>query len=136
MRVAFTHNVQTNTSEEEAEFDTPTTIAALTEALRGLGHDVEPIEVSGPASRVVARLEALNPDLVFNTAEGTRGRFREAFYPALFDRLGMPFTGSDAYTCTLTLDKQLTKLVLSQHGIPVARGKVVRLLRELDGLDF
>jgi D-alanine-D-alanine ligase len=134
MRLAFTHNVQLNASEEEAEFDTPATVAALTAALRSLGHEVEPVEVSGPASRVVARLEALNPELVFNTAEGTRGRFREAFYPALFDRLGMPFTGSDAYTCALTLDKQLTKLVLAQHAVPVAAGRLVRQLRDLEGL--
>ena len=45
--------------------------------LRKFGHQVEPIEVSGPASRVVARLEALAPDLVFNTAEGSLGRFRK-----------------------------------------------------------
>ncbi|MFI5308306.1 MAG: D-alanine--D-alanine ligase [Polyangiales bacterium] len=134
MRIAFTHNVQVTSSEDEAEFDTPATVAGLTAALRSLGHEVEPIEVSGPASRVVARLEAQSPELVFNTAEGTRGRFREAFFPALFDRLGMPFTGSDAYTCALTLDKQLTKLVLAQHGIPVAKGTLVRQLRELDEL--
>lgn len=136
MRVAFTHNVQLTASEDEAEFDTPQTIATLTQALRNLGHEVEPIEVSGPASRVVARLEAVNPDLVFNTAEGTRGRFREAFYPALFDRLGMPFTGSDAYACALTLDKQLTKLVLTQHGIPVAGDRLVRQMRDLNGLSL
>jgi D-alanine-D-alanine ligase len=136
MRIAFTHNVQLGTTEEEAEFDTPATVASLTTALRNLGHEVEPVEVSGPASRVVARLEALNPELVFNTAEGTRGRFREAFFPALFDRLGMPFTGSDAYTCALTLDKQLTKLVLAQHGIPVAKDKLVRQLRDLNGLSL
>ena len=136
MRIAFTHNVQLGGTEDEAEFDTPETIAAITSALRGLGHDVEPIEVSGPPSRVVARLEALSPDLVFNTAEGSRGRFREAFFPALFDRLGMPFTGSDAYVCALTLDKQLTKLVLSQRGIPVARDRLVRGLRDVNGLDL
>lgn len=136
MRLAFTHNVQLTGIEDEAEFDTPQTIAAITAALRKLGHDVEPIEVSGPASRVVARLEALNPDLVFNAAEGTRGRFREAFFPALFDRLGMPFTGSDAYACALTLDKQLTKLVLSQHGVPVARDHIVREPRDLNSLSL
>jgi D-alanine-D-alanine ligase len=136
MRIAFTHNVQLGGSEDEAEFDTPETVAAITAVLRGLGHDVEPIEVSGPPSRVVARLEALSPDLVFNTAEGSRGRFREAFFPALFDRLGMPFTGSDAYVCALTMDKQLTKLVLAQHGIPVARDRLVRSLKELRGLDL
>ena len=65
--------------------------------------------MSGPASRVIARLEALGPDLIFNTAEGHKGKTREAFYPALFEELGVPYTGSDAYTLCVTLDKQLTK---------------------------
>ena len=126
MRIAFTHNLQINLlSEEEAEFDSPKTVMAVTEALRKLGHEVEPVEVSGPASRTVARLEALSPDLVFNTAEGTRGRFREAFYPALFERLGLPCTGSDAYVCAVTLDKQVTKLLLEREGVPSPRGKLV-----------
>jgi D-alanine-D-alanine ligase len=125
MRVALTHNLRLSDSEEEAEFDTRETVDALAGAIERLGHRVERIEVSGPASRSVARLEAYGPDLVFNTAEGRRGRFREAFYPALFDELGMPYTGSDAYALSLTLDKQLTKLVLAQHGIPTPRWQFV-----------
>lgn len=117
MKIAFTHNLQMSLSEDEAEFDRPETVLKITESLRRLGHIVEPVDVAGPASRVVARLEALNPDLIFNTAEGTQGRFREAFHPALFDRLNLPFTFSDAYTCALTLDKQLTKMLVRQAGI-------------------
>lgn len=117
MKIALTHNLQTNDSEAEAEFDRPETIEALTAALRRLGHEVEPVEVSGPASQLIVRLEAFAPDLVFNTAEGTRGRFREALYPALFEELGLPYTGSDAYVCALTLDKQLTKRVVAAHGV-------------------
>jgi D-alanine-D-alanine ligase len=139
MRIAFTHNLQLSTAEEEAEFDTPETVAGISACLRKLGHQVEPIEVSGPASRVVARLEALVPDLVFNTAEGSVGRFREAFYPALFDRLGLPFTGSDAYVCALTLDKRLTKLVAAQYGVTTPRFCFVEDVTQLslaDALDF
>lgn len=136
MLIAFTHNLQLTDSEEEAEFDRPETVAALSASLRRLGHEVEPLEVTGTASRVVARLEALNPDLVFNTAEGSRGRFREAFYPALFDRLGIPFTGSDAYVCVLTLDKQLTKMVLAAHGVPTPRSLFVTDVAHLDGTPF
>ncbi len=136
MRIAFTHNLQLTSAEEEAEFDTPETVTAITEALRELGHDVEPIEVSGPASRTVARLEALNPDLVFNTAEGTKGRFREAFYPALFDRLGLPFTGSDAWVCALTLDKQLTKMVVAQHGVPTPRWFFLENMAQLASIEL
>lgn len=117
MRIALTHNLRLSDSEEEAEFDTQETVNALAGAIERLGHRLERFEVSGPASRTVARLEAYSPDLIFNTAEGRRGRFREAFYPALFDELGFPYTGSDAYALAVTLDKQLTKLILKEHGI-------------------
>jgi D-alanine-D-alanine ligase len=131
MRIAFTHNLRLSDSEEEAEFDTVATVDALASSMERLGHRVERIEVSGPASRTVARLEAFGPDLIFNTAEGRRGRFREAFFPALFDELGMPYTGSDAYALALTLDKQLTKLVLAQHGIATPRWQYVEDPRQL-----
>jgi D-alanine-D-alanine ligase len=125
MRIALTHNLRLSDSEEEAEFDTRETVDALASAIERLGHRVERIEVSGPASRTVARLEAFGPDLIFNTAEGRRGRFREAFFPALFDELGMPYTGSDAYALAVTLDKQLTKLVLAQHGVSTPRWQYI-----------
>jgi D-alanine-D-alanine ligase len=125
VRLALTHNLRLSDSEEEAEFDSQATVDALAGALERLGHRVEKVEVSGPASRTVARLEAFSPDLVFNTAEGRRGRFREAFFPALFDELGMPYTGSDAYALALTLDKQLTKLVLAQHGVTTPRWQFI-----------
>lgn len=121
MRIALTHNLRLSEAEEEAEFDSRETVELLAGAVERLGHRVERIEVSGPASRTVARLEAFDPELVFNTAEGRRGRFREAFFPALFDELGMPYTGSDAWALAVTLDKQLTKLLLAQHGVVTPR---------------
>jgi D-alanine-D-alanine ligase len=121
MKLAFTHNLQISTSEEEAEFDRVETVQALAAAMVSLGHEVELVEVTGPASRLVSRLEALNPDLIFNTAIGRSGRYRQAFYPALFEQLGIPYTGSDAYVCSLTRDKQLTKMMMQGHGIPTPR---------------
>jgi len=125
MKIAFTHNLRLTTSEEEAEFDSAETVAGIGAALAAQGHEVEKIEVSGPASSLVSRLEASDPDLIFNTAEGRRGRAREAFFPALFEELGFPYTGSDAYVLTLTLDKWLTKLVLSSHGVDSPRGRLI-----------
>src|SRR5688572_470125 len=117
MRIALTYNLRLSDAEEEAEFDTQETVDTLAQAIERLGHRLERIEVSGPASRIVSRLEAYSPDLIFNTAEGRRGRFREAFFPALFDQLGIPYTGSDAYSLAVTLDKQLTKLITREQGI-------------------
>jgi D-alanine-D-alanine ligase len=125
MRIALTHNLKITGSPEEAEFDSPDTIDAIAGALERAGHEVERIEVSGPASRVIARLETLLPDLIFNTAEGHKGKTREAFYPSLFEELGVPFTGSDAYTLFITLDKMLTKRILSAYGVPTPRARLV-----------
>ena len=125
MKLALTHNLRLTDSEDEAEFDSAETVEAIANALGGAGHEVERIEVSGPASHLASRLEAFGPDLIFNIAEGKRGRTREAFYPAFFEELGFPYTGSDAYVLTVTLDKWLTKLVLAAHGIDSPRGRLV-----------
>ncbi len=56
MRIALTHNLRIADTEDEAEFDTRETVDGLAGAIERLGHRVERIEVSGPASRTVARL--------------------------------------------------------------------------------
>ena len=125
MRIAFTHNLRLSDSEDEAEFDSAETVDAIAAGLRAGGHEVEKVEVTGPASRLAERIESFSPDLIFNTAEGRRGRAREAFFPALFEELGFAYTGSDAYVLTMTLDKWLTKLVLAQKGIDTPRARLV-----------
>ncbi|MFZ5468365.1 MAG: D-alanine--D-alanine ligase family protein [Myxococcota bacterium] len=132
MRIALTHNLRLSDSEEEAEFDTEETVNALAAAIERLGHRLERFEVSGPASRLVSRLEAYSPELIFNTAEGRRGRLREAFYPALFEELGFAYTGSDAYALAVTLDKQLSKLLLAPKGVRTPGWQFVENLEELD----
>ncbi|HUJ62385.1 MAG TPA: ATP-grasp domain-containing protein [Kofleriaceae bacterium] len=128
MKVAFTYNLRLSDvreTEKEAEYDSPDTVNAIAAALEAAGHEVERIEVSGPASSLLERLDAIDPDIIFNTAEGDRGRMREAFYPAMFEEVGIPFTGSDAYTNAITLDKWLTKLMVQRSGVEVARGVLV-----------
>jgi D-alanine-D-alanine ligase len=127
MKVAFTYNLRRTDSEEEAEFDTAETVDAIADAIEAAGHEVDKIEVSGPAATLLERLEASDPDIIFNTAEGRGGRMREAFYPALFEEIGVPYTGSDAYTMAVTLDKWLTKLVLLRHGIDTPRGRLINV---------
>src|SRR5690348_173016 len=121
MKVAFTHNLRVTDvreSEKDAEYDSVETVHAIAAALEAAGHEVEKIEVSGPIGNLLERLEAVDPDIIFNTAEGQSGpsspntKMREALYPALFEELAVPYTGSDAYTNAITLDKWLTKLIV------------------------
>jgi D-alanine-D-alanine ligase len=133
MLIALTHNLQLDSrDEDEAEFDRPETIAFLVEQLRGLGHEVEAVEVGGPIEGTIARLRALAPELVFNTAEGRRGRVREGLWPALFEELGLPYTGSDAFTCVLTLDKRMSKRLVAAEGVPTPCAQLVERLGDLD----
>ena len=128
MKVAFTHNLRltdVRETEKEAEYDSAETVSAIAAAIEAAGHEVEKVEVSGPASNLLERLETIDPDIIFNTAEGHSGRMREAFYPSLFEELGIPYTGSDSYANALTLDKWLTKLVVQRAGIDTARGVLV-----------
>lgn len=108
------------------ECDTPETIVRLSVALRGLGHDVRAIEVARPLDELVVTLRRLAPELVFNLAEGDRGRFREAFYPALYEHLGLRHTGSSASVLAVCLDKALAKRIVAAAGVAVPAGVVVR----------
>lgn len=97
MRIALTYNVKTTGSADEAEFDSPSTVDAIESALGRAGHTVERVEVTRPLAQVVARLETIAPDFVFNRAYGSTGQTRTTFYPALFDELGFPHVTLEAH---------------------------------------
>lgn len=131
MKILFSHNKKINDLEEQAEFDTPETIQWLTAQLISLGHEVLPVDMGQPLIWVLNQIDAFSPDIIFNTAEGFRGQVREGFFPSIFEELEMPFTGSSAYTCNLTMDKDLTRYKVAAAGIPVAPGFLCRHLSDL-----
>lgn len=71
------------------------------------------------------KLRTLNPELIFNIAEGLYGASRESQMPAIFEMLQIPYTGSDPLTLGLCLDKRRTKEILAQHQVPSPRFWVV-----------
>jgi D-alanine-D-alanine ligase len=99
------------------EFDSGQTITAIASVIRSLG--VEPTPVIADQS-FPETLQRGCYDLVFNVAEGERGRCREAIPAAILEFLKIPFTGSDAVTLGITLDKMLARRVVSPD-VPVAR---------------
>ncbi|HVR95209.1 MAG TPA: D-alanine--D-alanine ligase [Thermoanaerobaculia bacterium] len=109
--------------EEVMELDDEETIDGIAEALRGLGHDLERIGRGTELARRLAQGERW--DLVFNIAEGVRGRSREAQVPALCELFDQPYTFSDPLTCAVTLDKPLAKRVVRDHGLPTSPFAVV-----------
>jgi D-alanine-D-alanine ligase len=119
---------------EVAEFDSAATIAALEDALRAAGHDVERIgHVRSLAAKLVAGWRC---DLVFNIAEGVAGFGRESQVPALLEAYEIPYTFSDPLVCALTLHKSMAKHVARGCGVPTPRFALVATLDEAAAVDL
>ncbi len=125
MRITIAYNLRTDDTEATAELLSEADITRLYEAISSLQHTVTVVEVSGKPNEVIERLLESEPDLIFNVAEGTIGSSREAFYPGLYEQMGIPFTGGNASLLHLNLDKHLAKTVLSSHGVSVPRGVLI-----------
>ncbi len=119
-----------STDDAYAEWDEPTTINAVADALRSLG-DVVLLEA---VDDFAARLDQARPDLLFNMAEGSSGPSREAHVPAIAEFLGVRYTGSDALTLSLALHKARTKDILSQRRIPTAPYLLIESSQDLPSL--
>ena len=116
--------------DEFAEWDSPTTIAAVESALSHLGKVIR-LEANEDFPE---RLREARPDIVFNIAEGFHGVNREAHVPAICEFFGIPYSGSDPFTLSLCLDKARTKETLTFHGIPTPKFAVVEKIEDLEAL--
>jgi D-alanine-D-alanine ligase len=122
MRVALLANLKVNAPKIEElppdywdDLDSEHTIEAILEALRAGGHTAEFFE--GNLS-LVDQLPRWQPDICFNICEGHVGDSREAHIPAILEMLRLPYTASPLMTLALTLDKPMTKRVLTFQDLP------------------
>ena len=117
---------------EVMEFDEEATVGGIAAALLGLGHDVERV---GRGIELARRLAAGERwDLVFNIAEGVRGRSREAQVPALCEMFDQPYTFSDPLTCAVTLDKPLAKRLVRDNGLPTPPFAVIETEKDAEAV--
>lgn len=121
--------LQQTRTDTYAEWDTEETILAVKAALEER-HTVTMIEADEDAPQ---RFLQVQPDIVFNIAEGLRGPSRELQIPAVLELLGIPYTGSDPITLGICLDKARAKEVLSYYKIPTPAFRVLNTFAELDG---
>jgi D-alanine-D-alanine ligase len=92
-------------------------------------HNVILVEANGDA---YSKLRELKPDIVFNFAEGLNGFNRESQIPAILEMLQIPYTGSDALTLGICLDKSRAKEILTYHKIPNANFLVVNRIEDIE----
>lgn len=101
---------------------------AVGKALEAKGYRVDLVGIEGPdLFDVFAKLRADRPDVVFNLCESLAGDPRnEPTIPALFDTMGLPYTGADALALGLCLHKRRTKDVMIGCGVPTPEFRFLR----------
>lgn len=121
-RVALLANLKKNAPKFEGmsedqwdDLDSEKTVNALVEAIRSAGHTCEFLE--GDIT-LLDTIRKFKPDICFNICEGHFGDAREAQVPAFLEMLQIPYTGSKVLTMSLSLDKPMTKRVLTYHDLP------------------
>lgn len=121
-RVAVLANLKKNApilpgmpSDQWDDLDSEKTVQAIVDAIRVSGHECEFLEGDVTLIDTVRRYK---PDICFNICEGHFGDGREAQVPAILEMLRIPYTGSKVLTMALTLDKPMTKRVLTYHDLP------------------
>ena len=134
MRVALLANLKKNAPQWPGispdywdDLDSEVTIEAIMAALRANGHDVTFLEGN---LELPQKLIKLKPDICFNICEGHIGDSRESHVPALLEMLRLPYTGSQVLTLALTLDKPMTKRILTYHDLPTPAFQVFERVNE------
>ncbi len=100
------------------EFDLHEAAQGVAEVLPG----ATTLGIQGEIGEMLAILTAHRPDVVFNLCEAPVGRpDREGHVAALFEWLGVRFTGSGSETLALCRRKDRVDAVLAAAGVPVPR---------------
>ncbi len=129
MKVGLTYDLRSwyldrgYSMEDTAEFDKQDTIDNIEEALRKMGFETEPI---GNCFQLIEALAAGKKwDLVFNIAEGLYGDGRESVVPSILDQYRIPYVFSGPVILGISLNKYLTRLIVSAAGVPVSPGMLI-----------
>jgi len=136
LKVGFTYDSKNEYPENTddipdkyAEFDSEETIQHIESALKSGGYEVIRI---GHARNLLDRIHSGEKwDIIFNICEGLGGRNRESQVPAILDLFNIPYSGSDALTMGLTLDKVMAKKIIEYHKLSTPKFLCINSMAEL-----
>ena len=133
MHILIIHD-RLSKSASKDELDTKLQAQQVAAALQALGHQVSRTVFSLDLPHMRARIVKLNPDYVFNLVETLEGSKLLHVAPALFETMGLPFTGGGSQGMMLTSDKPLAKRLMQLAGIPTPGWMVVDTVGDLADL--
>jgi len=95
--------------------------AGIVAALERLGHDVVEIDPQNPSW--IAALTQMQPDVVFNALHGAWGE--DGRTQGVLDYLRLPYTHSGMLASAICMDKDKSKAIFAQAGLPLANGRLM-----------
>ncbi|MDZ7332582.1 MAG: D-alanine--D-alanine ligase [candidate division KSB1 bacterium] len=109
---------------------------AVYQAILKLGH-VPAYLAAKNLDQILSKIDRFGPDLIFNLCEGFHGRAQNEMYlAALWELLGIPYTGNPPLTLGLAQDKVLAKRLFQSAQILTPPYEVFLKMPEACGLDY
>jgi D-alanine-D-alanine ligase len=136
LKEAIKGNISSEGQPEDAleEYDSSETVKAIAAAIEAQGHSTVPL---GGGRDFLSNVQRERLDLVFNIAEGLGNyRGREAQIPGILEMLDIPFTGSDALALAVSLDKAITKSIVTAAGVTTPGWRVIGDTNQLKRTDW
>lgn len=97
-------------------------------ALEKRGYAARMVPLGPDIATFISELQQLAPAMVFNLCEGFWGESRQEMnVAALFELMGLPYTGAPPLCLGLTQDKVRTKDLLIRHHLPTPKYTTARL---------
>ena len=90
------------------------------DALEKLGYQTKAIDVTADLPKWIKSLTDFKPDVVFNALHGRFGE--DGGVQGILNALKIPYTHSGVMASSVGMDKQMTRQMAMQIGIPVAMG--------------
>lgn len=113
----------------------PEEIEAITKSVRDLGFDVvllgDPETLCRSSRNGVAAI-----DFILNLSVGFRSRFRLALGPALYELLGIPYSGADPFSKIVSQNKHILKSFLDRLNISTPPWTYVRTEDDITKASF
>ena len=118
MRVAIIYNAAAQDSDP-SEMDVMRQVHLVEKTFDELGVTYAAIPVTRALGRFLDNIQRFRPDAAFNLVESLEGRDDlHPNVPAVLELIGLPCTGSSAWSLWLTTDKATAKEIMQAKGIP------------------
>lgn len=91
-------------------------------ALKNLGYR---FTILNPTQDIANEISILKPDVVFNALHGTFGE--DGTVPGVLESLRIPYTHSGILASSIGLNKEMTKNILSFHGVRMPKSVIAHI---------